>query len=248
MSMQEPSTTTPSARVLLVMNEKGGVGKTTVAVGLASQAGTSLLGEATSVDATDHRPVLLISADPQRSAYSWSKRSEKQSGHRRYDYVQTNSVTQLQDLVEQAKTARRTVIIDSAGTISFGAETLLSAALDLCTDVLIPAVPEGLALEPTARSAMAVRDRERPFRVCLNMVDRRDPDVEEFADWVRGQGWNLCASRLHKYKMIARGPILGLTVMDLPRGGATAHARDDIAALALEISITGANNAAVIAR
>lgn len=242
--------TTSSARVLLVMNEKGGVGKTTIAVGLAATAGRQLdTGRAKTTSAvTDHRPVLLISADPQKSAYAWSQRAEEQTGHRRYDYVQTSDPAELKDIVGQAKTERRTVIIDSAGTISFGAETLLSVALDLCTDALIVAVPEGLSLDPTARSAMAAMDRDRPFRICLNMCDPRDLDLREFTGWVEAQGWPLCATTIRKYKLIARSPILGMTVADLPDSTITGKIKVDMADLAGEINITGPNTMDVIAR
>lgn len=232
---------TGGARVLLVMNEKGGEGKTTIAVGLASTAARIMAGRAKTTNAiTDRRPVLLISADPQMSAYTWSQRAEQQTGQRRYDYVQTSDPAELKDLIVEAKTQRRTVIIDSAGTLGFGAETLLSVALDLCTDALIVAQPAGLSLDPTARSAYAAYDRDRPFRICLNMCDPRDADLREFTGWVEEQGWPLCSTTIRKYKLIARSPILGMTVADLPDNTISGKIKVDMADLAAELNIAGA--------
>ncbi|SNY72810.1 ParA family protein [Paractinoplanes atraurantiacus] len=230
-------------RVLLIMNEKGGVGKTTTAVGLAAVAATALAGRH-KISQPAKLPVLLISADPQMSAYVWVKRSEEQSGNRHFDYLQVSDADELEKVItgEEGRD-RRTIIIDSAGTMGFGAGDILSRALDLCTDVLVPLSPEGLSLEPTARTVLAVIDRGRPFRLCLTIFDPRDgaesPDLREVAAWVTQQGWPLCSTVVRKYKIIARSPIVGLTHVDLPTNRISMQARQDMEHLGLELNITG---------
>ena len=237
---------TPSlCRILLIMNEKGGVGKTTTAVGLAAVAATSLAGRHNFKKAAepDCLPVLLISADPQMSAFVWVRRSEEQSGKRHFDYVQVNDAEELEKVIAEESPRRRTIIIDSAGTMGFGAGDILSAALDLCTDVLVPLSPEGLSLEPTARTVLAIIGRGRPFRLCLTIFDPRDgkdsPDLHEVANWITQQGWPLCSTVIRKYKIISRSPIVGLTHVDLPTNRTSMQAREDMDKLGLELNITG---------
>jgi chromosome partitioning protein len=230
-------------RILLVMNEKGGVGKTTVAVGQASVAATSLAGRHKFAKAPKKLPVLLISIDPQMSAFVWVKRSQEQTGKRHFDYMQVSSAEELEKVIAEESPDRRTIIIDSAGTMGFGAGDILSKALDLCTDVLIPLSPEGLSLEPTARTVLAVMDRGRPFRLVLTLFDPRDgassPDLHEMANWVIQQGWPLCSTVVRKYKIISRSPIIGLTHVDLPTNRISMQAREDMDKLGLELNITG---------
>lgn len=68
--------------VLVVLNGKGGVGKTTTAVNLAETL------------AENHR-VLLVDADPQGSATWWMERSDKSVG---FDLVRETNPTLLSDL------------------------------------------------------------------------------------------------------------------------------------------------------
>jgi chromosome partitioning protein len=236
-------------RILLVMNEKGGVGKTTVSVGLAAVASTALAGRHKLGKPTKKLPVLLISIDPQMSAYVWVRRSEEQTGKRHFDYLQVSSAEELEKVIAEETPDRRTIIIDSAGTMGFGAGDILSKALDLCTDVLVPLSPEGLSLEPTARTVLAIMGRGRPFRLCLTIFDPRDgkesPDLHEVAGWITQQGWPLCSTVIRKYKIISRSPIIGLTHVDLPTNRVSMQARQDMEQLGLELTITGPHVAEV---
>ena len=107
--------------ILLVGGEKGGTGKTTIAVNLA--AGLRLQG----------RDVLLVDTDPQGSASGWSSMREDRDDSIRVPCVQKFGKS-LQQEIKELSLRYQDVIVDAGGRDSVE----LRAALVAVEQVLIP--------------------------------------------------------------------------------------------------------------
>lgn len=138
-------------KILVVTNGKGGVGKTTTAVSLAT-----LLAE--------KFKVLLVDADPQGSATWWSER-----GSMPYELSQESDANQLQNL--QRITGYGVIVVDTPPALR--SEALMTVVRN-ADYVILPTPPAPMDLTvliETVREAVAPLGV--PYRVLLTRVDPR---------------------------------------------------------------------------
>ena len=110
--------------IVALLNQKGGVGKTTLALHLAGQW------------ASQGRRVILIDADPQSSALDWSEQRAKEGFPRLFGVVGLARDTLHREAPELARDADHVVIDGPPRVASLMRSALLAADL-----VLIPAQP-----------------------------------------------------------------------------------------------------------
>ena len=151
-----------TVQIISVINLKGGVGKTTIALNLAATL------------ADQGRRVLLIDADPQQSATQWAQQGPAAGGAKpgalpmpvmslRADDGAPQFKTALDQFVQAAQATL--VVIDSPPELS---DPALVAAL-LSDVVLVPVTPSPLDLwaaqqaVETAREARTLRDGVKPL-------------------------------------------------------------------------------------
>lgn len=222
------------ARVHVVANQKGGVGKTTVSVNLAAVTADVL---STHGNSSGDCPVLVISTDPQASSVWWADRVGEENLP--FDFNQFDG-----DPVQLATLRHldgyKHIFVDTPGNLED--EHILAAALAGADDVIVPMPPEPLAFEPTARTIDHVLvPRQIPYRVVINAWDPRDgeADLDETRKYIAAQQWPAANVVVRRYKVHTRASADGRVVTQYPKNRTSMEAREDFFRLALELGYGG---------
>jgi chromosome partitioning protein len=237
-------------KIIAVVNQKGGVGKTTTAINVAAQ----LAGAKTSV--------LLVDLDPQGNATSGLGIPKEQAAQTTYEVicggtllpnaVQESHVAQLFVLPANANLAGAEVELVGTAKREFALQRALQAAsydyviidcppslglltingLTAATSVLIPVQAEYYALEGLSQllnTIQAVRGSTNPgldlLGIALTMFDRRNSLSEQVQKEVEDYfGDKLFASVIPRNVRLAEAPSYGRTIYEHDRWSKGARA------------------------
>lgn len=194
-------------KVLVVLNGKGGVGKTTTAVNLAAALG-------------QNQRVLLVDADPQGSATWWMKRSQKDPG---FDLAQETEPKLLSQLRQAG--GYELIVVDTPPALN---SATWEAVLPLTDYLVLPTPPAPMdlaALIETVR--LAVMPAKVAHRVLLTKVDPRSlAEALEAQNTLMELGIPAFHAFVRAYKAHERAALEGLP-MTLWRGKNAREARLD---------------------
>ena len=159
-SFQRPSHIDKLVSIIAVVNLKGGVGKSTIAVNLACE----LAG---------HQSVVVVDADSQGTATDWARRGDLPA---RVETLPLDADSQVGPWVEKVLTLQADhVVIDCPPHI--GPATL--AAVGIADMVLIPVTPSGADLVATDSALAVVHDAQAARKdsgpLCLLVPSKVDP-------------------------------------------------------------------------
>lgn len=238
-------------RIITVVNQKGGVGKTTTAINVAAQL------------ATAREKVLLVDLDPQGNATSGLGLAKEQAARTTYDVlsgqapltevVQQSHVAGLSVLPANANLAgaevelvarqrREFVLADVlAGTTGYGyilidcppsLGLLTINALTAADSVLIPVQAEYYALEGVGQllnTVQAVRGSTNPrlglLGIVLTMFDKRNSLSDQVLSEVRNYfGDKLFSTVIPRNVRLAEAPSYGRTIYEHDRWSKGARA------------------------
>jgi chromosome partitioning protein len=218
-----PRAVAPEGRLLQIVavaNQKGGVGKTTIAM----QLGATL---------SRRFRVLVVDVDRQRSTVWWA---ENVRDRLPFDFAGSQT-PQVLARIGELTADYDYVIVDTPGSLED--TPVLEAVLDAATFVLVPLTPEALAIEPTMRTiSQLIEPRHIPHSVLLNRID---PRIRSQLDTWRGLldttfGIPRFQTRLRQYKAHADAPVLGDLITTIPDTQRNAGAIIDITQLGYELT------------
>jgi chromosome partitioning protein len=235
------------AKVVTLIQRKGGSGKSTVTVNLAAVSGENNPPETPD----DNCPVVAAGIDPQGSLEEWSRRVPE--AKLPFDYVVTKGrLGEIPKLVEDPTVER--IYIDTPGFMDTDPDADLDAdplgtgraaeamkeVLELTDLAVVPITPDFLTHSPAEFTIERVlKPRGVKFVVLINMwdsgSDRLKNDLEELRDWCRERNYPFIKHGVRRYKIHAKAPKEGLTVIQYAESGTALRAREDFYKLAIAV-------------
>ncbi len=184
-----------SVKILVVLNGKGGVGKTTTAVNLAAAL------------AEQYR-VLLVDSDPQMSATWWFQRSQQKLG---FDLAQETNPMLLGDLRKVKD--YNLVVVDTPPALGSDALAAVVPAADYIVLPTPPAPMDLTALIDTVKQAVIPAGRS--YRVLLTRVDPRSlGEALEAQNTLMELGIPACNAFVRAYKAHERAALDGTSILE----------------------------------
>jgi chromosome partitioning protein len=186
--------------IISVVNQKGGTGKTTVATNLAV------------CFAAEGRDVLLIDADPQRSALDW--RADRPDAH---SPVQTIGlpVKNLHREMDLFRPKYDVILIDGGGRVTATAR----AAVLVADFVIVPTLPSKPDIVSTHDFFKGVIEavatiKEVQGAVLINQLQMGTVVSRRAEESVKGLGYPVFKTILHQYVAYREAIAAGLSVIE----------------------------------
>ena len=195
-------------KVVAIISQKGGAGKTTLAVHLATAAASA--GHAAAI----------IDLDPQATATSWGDRRELDAPE-----VVSGQAVRLPTLMKTARENGATFLVLDTAPNADQTASLAARAADV---VLIPCRPATFDLEAIETTLLLSRTANKPAYIVLNAVPPRSNIGREATEGLVERGAQVAPHQLSHRAAFAHGVIDGRTAQEFEPEG---KAADEVRAL-----------------
>lgn len=195
-------------KIVAIVSQKGGAGKTTLAVHLATAA------------AAAKHSTAIIDLDPQGTATSWGDRRKADSPE-----VVSGQAIRLPALLKAAEqNGAEFLVLDTAPN----ADQTASLACRAADVVLIPCRPSTFDLEAIETTLLLAKAASKPAYVVLNAVPPRSGIGKEASEGLAARGAQVAPFHLTHRAAFTHGVIDGRTASEFEPTG---KAAEEIAAL-----------------
>ena len=195
-------------KIVAIISQKGGAGKTTLAVHLATAA------------ATAGHTAAIIDLDPQATAASWSDRRTAGAPE-----VISGQAARLPALVTAAKqNGADFLVLDTAPN----ADQVVSLAARAADLVLIPCRAAAFDLEAIETTLMLAKAAMKPAYVVFNAVPPRSGIGKEAAEGLASTGAQVAPHQLTHRAAFAHGVIDGRTAQEFEPHGKAAEEIEEL--------------------
>jgi chromosome partitioning protein len=203
---------------IAVANQKGGVGKTTVALSLAAAIEDS------------SGSVVVFDADPQQSAMEIAS-----AGSLPFEVRPALSTAELMSIAQVR--GFDTVLIDLPGNLTD--TPVLGEVLAGSDFGIIPVIPERAAILPTQRTARLIAENNLPYKILVNLVDplRGPAPVEQLQELLDGLGLPHFSSFIRRYVAHPQSQLDGVPVTAYRGDRSWRAAVDDVRRVQVELLI-----------
>ncbi|MGW4803066.1 ParA family protein [Kitasatospora sp. NPDC004272] len=240
------------AFVYVVLNRKGGIGKSTMTVNFAATTAAALVSNDKDPETGEQQiaPVAAVSIDPQGSSAWWANRVGDD-----LPFVFAEAYDDLDSLQQlRATEAVEYVIIDTPGWTDPAARAdtagdplgegavadAIRAALDNAHHIIVPIETEPLGWIPTLETIeQVVKPRGIPFTVVVSNWDPRDGKAcwKDTRKFVRDNGWPLANTVIRHYRLHTDAAARGEVVTQYKRSRIGQECLQDFTDLALEMQL-----------
>jgi len=190
-------------KTIAILSQKGGAGKTTLAIHLAVAAAQEALN------------TLIVDLDPQASAAKWGDRREAE-----LPLVLSSHASRLDAVLKNARNNEgHLAILDTAPN----SDSITLQAARAADFVLIPCRPAILDLEAIASTLDLVRTTKTPAVVVLNAVAPVGTEAQEAAEAITELDTEVCPVRLVSRVAFSRALISGQAAQEIEPAGNAAQ-------------------------
>jgi chromosome partitioning protein len=186
-------------RSIAFLSQKGGSGKTTIAVHVAVAA--------------RREKVMLIDTDPQASASTWAAARAADE-----PLVVKSTTVETRTLLNTSQ-GRTFAVIDTAPHNMAGVD-VVAAAVDL---LLIPCRPSVFDLAATESSVKIAKAARKPAAFVLNACAARGPEVDQAREVLQKHGYPVVPVTIGDRKAFSRAIITGEAVTEFEPSGKAAQ-------------------------
>ena len=200
-------------KTVAIISQKGGSGKTTLALHLAVAS------------ASAGRKTAVIDLDPQASAANWSDRRESE-----LPVVFSAHASRLRHEVAHVEQLGGEILYVDTAPHSDSAALEAAQRADL---ILIPCRPAILDLEAITNTLAFLRTTEKPVLVVLNATAATGQDTLQAERALTAHQVETCPVRLGRRVAFARALVNGLAAQEFEPAGKAAHEINELHAFVL---------------